>query len=112
MIEYTLISSIPNRICEMTTKPLEYRKDPTQLNPFKNLLKTKTWRIEWKRQIDKIIKWAIWRWANAKIDKENLALLKEIINISNEDMENYHWAMFTHAMDFFQDCASLKKPIP
>jgi hypothetical protein len=112
MIEYTLISSIPNRICEMTTKPLEYPKDPTQLNPLKNLLKTKTWGIEWKRQIDKIIKWAIWRWANAKIDKENLALLKEIINILKEDMENYHWAMFTHAMDFFQGCASLKKPIP
>jgi hypothetical protein len=27
-------------------------------------------------------------------------------------MEDYHWAMFTHAMEFFQKCASLKKPIP
>jgi hypothetical protein len=27
-------------------------------------------------------------------------------------MENYHWVMFTHAMNFFQEWASLKKPIP
>jgi hypothetical protein len=40
---------------------------------------------------------------NAKIDKESLALLKEIINILKEDMEDYHWVMFTHAMDFFQE---------
>jgi hypothetical protein len=26
-------------------------------------------------------------------------------------MENYHWAMFTHAMDFFPKCARLKTPI-
>jgi hypothetical protein len=31
-----------------------------------------------------------WRWVNAKIDKESLALLKEIVNIPKEDMENYH----------------------
>jgi hypothetical protein len=49
---------------------------------------------------------------NANINKENLTLLKETINISKEDMENYHWAMFTHAMEFFQEYASLKKPIP
>jgi hypothetical protein len=42
MIEYLLISSILNRICEMTTKPLEYPRDPTLLDPFKNLLKIKT----------------------------------------------------------------------
>jgi len=24
-------------------------------------------------------------------------------------MEDYHWAMFTHAMDFFQEWASLRK---
>jgi hypothetical protein len=41
-----------------------------------------------------------------KIDKESLTLLKQIINISKEYMENYHWAMFTHAMDFFKECAS------
>jgi hypothetical protein len=39
---------------------------------------------------------------NAKIDKENLALLKETINIPKEDVEDYHWVMFTHAMEFFQ----------
>jgi len=33
MIEYTLISSKLNRICEMTTKPLEYPRDPTLLEP-------------------------------------------------------------------------------
>jgi hypothetical protein len=27
-------------------------------------------------------------------------------------MEYYYWAMFTHAMDFFQEQPSLKKPIP
>jgi hypothetical protein len=29
MIEYTLISNILDRICKMTTKPLEYPRDPT-----------------------------------------------------------------------------------
>jgi hypothetical protein len=24
-------------------------------------------------------------------------------------MEDYHWPIFTHAMDFFKECASLKK---
>jgi hypothetical protein len=49
---------------------------------------------------------------NAKIDKESLTLLKKTINILKEDMENYHWVMFTHAMEFFQKCTSLEKPIP
>jgi hypothetical protein len=39
-------------------------------------------------------------------------LLKQIVNITKEDMEDYHWAMFTHAMDFFQEWASLKKLTP
>jgi hypothetical protein len=39
-------------------------------------------------------------------------MLKQTINIMKEDMENYYWAMFTHAMDFFQEWASLKNPIP
>jgi hypothetical protein len=39
-------------------------------------------------------------------------LFKETVNISKEDMENYHWAMFTHAMEFFQKRASFKKLIP
>jgi hypothetical protein len=49
---------------------------------------------------------------NAKIDKEILALLKKYINVPKEDMENYQWAMFTNAMELFQECTSLKKPIP
>ncbi len=52
------------------------------------------------------------QWANEKIDKKNLRLLKQTINILKGDMENYHWAMFTRAMDFFKEHASLKKPIP
>ncbi len=35
MIEYTLISSILDRICEMIKTPLRYLRDPTLLNPFK-----------------------------------------------------------------------------
>ncbi len=58
MIEYTLISSILDRICKMTTKPLEYPRDPTLLNPLKNLLEIRTWGIEWKSQnFDKTIEW-------------------------------------------------------
>jgi hypothetical protein len=43
--------------------------------------------------------------------KKSLALLNQTINIPKEDMEDYHWAMFTHAMDCFQEHASLKKQI-
>ncbi len=111
MIEYTLISSILDRICEKTTKPLEYLRNDTQLLPFQHLLEIITWGIEWKRTIHKIDEWATWWWTNAKLNKENLALLKQTINISKEDMENYHWAMFTHGMDYFLKHTSLKKPI-
>jgi hypothetical protein len=31
-----------------------------------------------------------WRWANVKIDKKNLAILKQTVNIPKEDMEDYH----------------------
>jgi hypothetical protein len=47
-----------------------------------------------------------------KIDKDSLAILKQTINIPKEDMENYYWTMFTNAMDFFNEHASLKNPIP
>jgi hypothetical protein len=43
MIEYTLISGILNKICKMTTKPLEYPKNSTLLDPLKNLPEIKTW---------------------------------------------------------------------
>jgi hypothetical protein len=43
-----------------------------------------------------------------KFIKKNLGLLKGIVNILKEDMEDYCWAMFTHAMDFLQKRASLK----
>ncbi len=112
MIEYTLISSILDRICEMIKTPLEYPRDPTLLNPFKKLLEIRTWGLEWKKQIDKTNEWATWQWVNVKIDKENLTLFKQIVNIMKEDMENYHWVMFTHALDFLQEQASLKKSTP
>jgi len=34
MIEYTLISSILDKICEIIEKPWEYPKDDTQLLPL------------------------------------------------------------------------------
>jgi hypothetical protein len=43
MIGYTLILGIFDRICKMTTKPLEYLRDLTLLDPFKNLLEIRTW---------------------------------------------------------------------
>ncbi len=58
MIEYTLISIILDRICEMTKKLLEYPKDDTKLNPFWHLLEIKTWGTKWKRVIDKTNEWA------------------------------------------------------
>jgi hypothetical protein len=69
IIEYTLISSILDKICEMIIKPLEYLKDPTLLDPLKNLLEIKTWGISWERKIDKTTEWATWQWANGKVDK-------------------------------------------
>jgi hypothetical protein len=45
------------------------------------------------------------------MNNESLAILKQIVNIPKEDMEDYHWVMFTHAMDFFFKCASLKRLI-
>jgi hypothetical protein len=47
MIEYTLISSILNKICGMITKPWEYSKDVIRLFPFQHLLEIKTWGIKW-----------------------------------------------------------------
>ncbi len=44
--------------------------------------------------------------------EDRLALLKQTIDIPKEDMEDYHQAMFTHAMDFFKEHTSLKKSIP
>jgi len=49
MIKYTLISSIFERICEMTTKPWECQRDDNQLLPFQHLLKIKTRGKKWKK---------------------------------------------------------------
>jgi len=112
MIEYTLISNLLDSICETTTKPWECQKDDNWLFPFQHLFKIRTCGIEWKRSIDKKNEWATWRWTNAKIDKESLIILKQIVKLPKEDMENYHQAMFTYTMDFFKECTILKKSIP
>jgi hypothetical protein len=57
------------------------------------------------------MEWVAWRWANVKIDKENIYIMKQSVNISKDDMEDYNLAMFTHAMDFFKKHASFLKPI-
>jgi hypothetical protein len=69
MIEYTLISSILDRICEMTKKPLEYPRDGTKLNPLQHLFEIRTWGTKWKMVINKTNEWVAWRWANATINK-------------------------------------------
>jgi hypothetical protein len=45
MIEYTLILSIMDRMCEITTKPWQYPRNDTWLLPLQHLLKIKTWGI-------------------------------------------------------------------
>jgi alpha-L-arabinofuranosidase len=91
---------------------LEYSKDDTKLDPLRHLFKIKTWGTKWKRVINKTDEWAAWRWANVKIDKENLSLLKQIVHISKENMEDYNLAMFTPAVDFFKEHMNLKNTIP
>jgi len=46
------------------------------------------------------------------MDKNSLFVMKQTMNILKDDMEDYNLAMFTHAMDFFKERVSLKKPIP
>ncbi len=75
------------------------------------MLEIRTWGKKWKRVIDKTMEWATWQWANMKMDKENLSTMRQSVNISKDDMEDYNLAMFTHAMNFFKECASLKKLI-
>jgi hypothetical protein len=68
MIEYTLISSILNKICEMIKTPLQYPRNTTLLDPLKQLLEIKTWwGLEWKMQIDKTNEWVAWRWVTKKV---------------------------------------------
>ncbi len=38
--------------------------------------------------------------------------MKQSVNISNDDMEDYNLALFPHAMNFFKEHVSLKKQIP
>jgi hypothetical protein len=45
------------------------------------------------------------------MDKESLFIMRQSVNIFKDDMEDNNLAMLTHAMDFFKECLSLKKPI-
>jgi len=47
-----------------------------------------------------------------KLDKNNLFIMKQSVNIFKDDIEDYNLAMFTRAMDFFKEHVNLKKPIP
>ncbi len=58
------------------------------------------------------MEWATWQWANVKMDKESFSIMKQSVNISKNDMEDYNLAMFTHVIDFLKECVSLKKSIP
>jgi hypothetical protein len=49
MIEYTLISSILNRICKMTKKSFEYPRDDIRLNLLRHLLEIRTLGTKWKK---------------------------------------------------------------
>jgi hypothetical protein len=70
MIEYTLISIILNKICEMTKKIVRISKRWYQTRPPLAFARNKTWGTKWKRVIDKTDEWVAWRWANAKIDRQ------------------------------------------
>ncbi len=83
----------------------------SKLDPPRHLLKIKTWRTKWKRIIDKTLEWASWQWANVKMDKESFSIMRQSVNISKDDMEDYNLAMFTHAMNFFKERANLKVSI-
>ncbi len=60
MVEYTLISSILNKICEMTKKKLEYPRNDTILDPLQHFSKSKHGELGMKRVIDKINEWVAW----------------------------------------------------
>ncbi len=43
-----------------------------------------------------------------KVDKKKVSILKQIVNISKEYMEDCNLAMFTRAMDFFWKMCEFK----
>jgi hypothetical protein len=47
-----------------------------------------------------------------KNKQRNISLIKQTVNISKENVEDYKLAMFTHAMNLFKECANLKWSIP
>ncbi len=53
-----------------------------------------------------------WQWANAKINKKKSYNVQTNYKHYEGGYGRLHWAMFTHAMDFFQEWASLKNMIP
>jgi hypothetical protein len=45
---------------------------------------------------------------DCKNKQRNISLVKQTINISKENVEDYKLAMFTHAMNLFKERANLK----
>jgi hypothetical protein len=45
------------------------------------------------------------------MEQKSLSVMKQTVYISKNDMEDYNLTLFTHVMDFFKECVSLKKPI-
>lgn len=80
MVEYMLVSSILERICDMTKEPLEYPRSNTRLDPLMHLLEIKTWGKKWKRVINKKEEWVAWWWLNVKMDKESFFIIRQIEN--------------------------------
>jgi hypothetical protein len=78
---------------DKNTFGISKRSHPTRLVQI--VARIRTWGFEWKKQIDKTNEWAPWQWMNAKIVKESPTLLKQIVNMMKEDMEDYHSTMFT-----------------
>jgi hypothetical protein len=44
----------------MIKTPLEYPRDPTLLDPLKQLLEIKTWGLKWIFFFDKTNEWVAW----------------------------------------------------
>ncbi len=105
MIEYILVSSIFKKIYEMTKKPSKYPRDNTKFPHA----------FAWNQHMGNIMEENNWQnggMGGIVMDKENIFIMKQSVNISKDDMEEYNLVMFTHAMDFFKERASLKKLIP
>jgi hypothetical protein len=78
MIEYTLISSILDRIGEMIKTPLEYPRYSHLVEPPQVVAKNQNMGIIMEKTINKTNEWTTWQWANVKINKESFTLFKQM----------------------------------